>query len=105
MNEDFIQKPSEHIEKNKKQLNSQTQFCDQTEWEIVKYEIRLFNISFSKNLAQLRRKEQPTFENRLKILESNLINNKILEEYNKFKNNIDRIYHNIAEGDNHQKFL
>ena len=98
MNEDFIQKFTEHIEKVKKQLNSQTQFCDQTKWEILKYEICLFNISFSKNLAQLRRKEQSTFENKLKILESNLNNKKNLEEYNKCKNNLDGIYDNIAEG-------
>ena len=99
LNEDFIQKFTEHIEKVKEQLNTQTQFCDQTKWEILKYEICLFNISFSKNLAQLRRKEQSTFENKLKILESNLNSKKNLEEYNKCKNNLDGIYDNIAEGD------
>ena len=30
--------------------------CDQTKWEISKYEIRLFNVKISQNLAQLRRK-------------------------------------------------
>ena len=59
----------------------------------------LFSISFSKNLAQLRRKEQSTFENKLKILESNLNSKKILEEYNKCKNNLDGIYDYIEEGD------
>ena len=37
------------IHKVREQLNSQTQFCDQTKWEI------LITIKFSKNLAQLRR--------------------------------------------------
>ena len=61
-NEDFIQKCI---------LNLQTQFCDQIKWEILKYEIRLFTIRFSKNLAQLRRKEQSKLESRFKILEPN----------------------------------
>ena len=62
---DTIQKCKEHIQKVKEQLNSQTQFCDQTKWEILKYEICLFIISFLKNLAQLRRKEPSALENRL----------------------------------------
>ena len=53
---------------------------------------------FQKNLAQLRRKEQSTLENRLKILESNLNSNKMLEEYNKCKNKLEEIYDKIAEG-------
>ena len=46
-NEDFIQKGTEHIQKINEQLNSQTYFCDQTKWEILKYEIHLFTIGFS----------------------------------------------------------
>ena len=83
-NKYLIQKSTKHIQKVK-QLNSQTQFCNQTKWEILKYEIRQFTISFSKNLAQLRRKEQSALENRLKILELNLNSSKMLEEYNKKK--------------------
>ena len=41
-NEDFIQKYTEYIQNVKEQLNPQTQFCDRTKWEILKYEIRLF---------------------------------------------------------------
>ena len=66
--------------------------------ELLKYEVRLFTISFSKNFVQLRRKEQSALENRLKILESNLNSNKTLEEYNKCKNILEEIYGNIAEG-------
>ena len=51
-NKYFIQKCTKHIQNVKEQLNSQTQ----TKWEISKYEIRLFNIKISQNLAQLRRK-------------------------------------------------
>ena len=64
----------------------------------MKYEIHLFSISFLKNLAQLRRKEQSALENRLKILESNLNSNKMLEEYNKSKNRLEEIYDKILEG-------
>ena len=70
-NEDFIQKCTEHIQKVKEQLNSQSQFCDQTKLEIFEHEIRLLTISFSKNLAQLKRQEQSTLVDRSKILESN----------------------------------
>ena len=58
-NKDFIQKCTELIQKVKKQLNIQTHFCFQAKQEILKYQIRLFTISFSKNLAQLRRKNNP----------------------------------------------
>ena len=81
----------------------------------MKCEIRLFTINFSKNLSQLRRKEQSALENRLKILESNLNSNKILEKYKKCKNKLEEIYDNIAKDvkvrietswyKNHQKFF
>ena len=97
-NKYLIQKSTKHIQKVK-QLNSQTQFCNQTKWEILKYEIRQFTISFSKNHAQLRRKEQSALENRLKILELNLNSSKMLEEYNKCKKKkkLEKIYDNIAK--------
>ena len=79
-------------------MNSQTQFCNQTKWEIFKHAIRLFAISFSKNLAHLRKEQEFLLENRLKILESNLNSNKILEKYNKCKNKLEEICDNIAEG-------
>ena len=66
-----------------------------------KNEIRFFTISFSKHLVQLRRKEQSALENRLKILESNLNSNKILEEYNK----LEEIYDNMKRENNHQNFF
>ena len=84
--------------KLKKQINPQTQFCDQTKWEILKYEICLFAISFSNNLAQLRRKEESALEDKLKTMESNLNSNIMLEEYNKCKNKLGEIYYNITEG-------
>ena len=84
--------------KLKKQINPQTQFCDQRKWEILKYEIRLFAISFSNNLAQLRRKEESALEDKLKTMESNLNSNIMLEEYNKCKNKLGEIYYNITEG-------
>ena len=96
-NEDFIRKCTEHIQKVTEQLNSQTHFCDQTKWEVLKYEIHLFTISFSKNLAQIRREEQSELENRFKILDSNLNSTKMLEEPNKCKNKLEEIYDNIAE--------
>ena len=68
-NEDFIQRCTKHTQKVKEQLNSQTHFCEKTKWETLKYEICLFTIGFSKNVVQLRTKEQSALENRLKILD------------------------------------
>ena len=42
-------------------------FATKQNWKILKYEIHHFTSSFLKKLAQLRRKEQSAFENRLKI--------------------------------------
>ena len=64
----------------------------------LKYEIRLFTIRFSKNLAQLRRKEQSVLEIKLEIMKLNLNSNKMLEKYNKCKNKLEEICCNIAEG-------
>ena len=61
---------------------------DQTKWKTLKYDIRLFTISFSKKLAQLREREQSAIENSSKILESILKSSKMLEEYNKRKKNL-----------------
>ena len=71
----------------------------------MKYEIRLFNISFSKNLAKLRRKEQSALENMLKILESNLNSDKMLQEYSKFKNKLEEISDNIEDHVKKQDFI
>ena len=61
---------------------------DQTKWKTLKYDIRLFTISFSKKLAQLREREQSAIENSSKILESILKSSNMLEEYNKCKKNL-----------------
>lgn len=71
----------------------------------MKYEIRLFNISFSKNLAKLRRKEQSALENMLKILESNLNSDKMLQEYSKCKNKLEEISDNIEDHVKKQDFI
>ena len=53
---------------------------------------------FIKSCTKLRRKEQSALENRLKISESNLNSNKMLEKYKKCKNKLEEIYDNIAKG-------
>ena len=42
----------------KKVQNAQTQICDQTKWEILKYEVHLFTISFSKNSFTIKKKRK-----------------------------------------------
>ena len=71
----------------------------------MKYKIHLFTISFSKNLAQLRRKEQSALENILKIFESNLNSDKMLQEYSKCKNKLEEISDNIEDRVKKQDFI
>ena len=88
---------TEHIQKFKEKLNSKAHFCDQTKWEILKYEIRLFTISFLKNLTVNEKRTMCAWK-QIKIWESNLNSIRMLEEYNKCKNKFEEIYDNIAEG-------
>ena len=81
-----------HIHKYKEQLNSQTQFCSQTKWDILKSEIHLFTISFSKNLSQLRR----TIHTWKEIKNVGIKFREILEKHNKCKNKLEKMYDNTS---------
>ena len=58
-----------HIEIVKSNLQGNSFFSDHSKWELLKYEIRKFSISFSKNLAKTERIIQTNLENRIKTLE------------------------------------
>ena len=47
-NENYIQKIKQHIQQIKENFSVENQFCDQMKWEILKFEIPLFTIKFSK---------------------------------------------------------
>ena len=64
----------------------------------MKYEIRKFSISFSKNLAKTERIIQTNLENRIKTLEQNLKNEEDFYAYNLCKLKLQNIYDKKAEG-------
>ena len=64
----------------------------------MKYEIRKFSISLSKNLAKIERIIKTDFENRIKTLEQNFKNEKDFYAYNICKLELENIFDKKAEG-------
>ena len=81
-----------------KRLVTEDVFVEQSQWEILKSEIRKFSIRYSKVIVKEKRKKQHELESKLKILEKSLSCDKNIEEYHKCKADLDEIYDNIAEG-------
>ena len=81
-----------------KRLVTEDVFVEQSQWEILKSEIRKFSIRYSKVIVKEKRKNQHELESKLKILEKSLSCDKNIEEYHKCKADLDEIYDNIAEG-------
>ena len=73
-------------------------FDEQSQWEILKQEIRKFSIRYLKVIAKEKRNKQLELESKLKILEKSLSCDKDIEEYHKYKADLDESYDNIAEG-------
>ena len=66
-------------------------------WEYVKYEIRKFSISFSKQYAKDKRTKTFILGKKLKELEVN-VNFKFDDHYLECKNNLEQIYQEKANG-------
>ena len=66
----------------KSNLQENSSFSDHSKWEFLKYEIRKFSISFSKNLAKTERIIQTNLENRIKILGQDLKTEEDFSAYN-----------------------
>ena len=60
------------METVKSNLQEKSSFSDQSNWGFLKYKIRKFFISFSKNLAKTEQIIQTNLESRIKTLEQNL---------------------------------
>ena len=70
-------------------------------WEFLKYKIRQFTINYSKEKASERKARRIALEKTVKRLEISLSTNSnetLLEEYYKYKNELESIYNFIAEG-------
>ena len=79
-------------------LNTNTPLANQLKWELLKYEIRRFTISYFKQCTKKDVAERKYVENKLKNLENVLDNYDNLESYHNIKNKIEEIYEKKAEG-------
>ena len=68
----------------------------QQKWELLKYEIRRFAISYCKQRTKKYVGERKYLENKLKNLENVLDNYENLESYHHIKSKIEEIYENKA---------
>jgi len=69
-NEEYITKLKTTIDAIKKSLNSENILNSQVRWELIKYEVRKFTITFSKSLAKKRRTEYQKLESEIKQIEN-----------------------------------
>ena len=81
----------------KSNLQENSSFSAHSKWEFLKYEIRKFSISFSKNLAKAEPIIQTNLENRIKTLEQNFKNEEDFYAYNLCKLQFENIYDKMAE--------
>ena len=97
LNEEFAAKLKDFLVKTKEELNKNSELNEQIKWELLKYKIRCFTISFSKGLAKKKRLERYLLESELKTLQENLHCDDNLEKYNICKTKLEQIYDHIAE--------
>ena len=74
------------------ELNTNTSLDNQLKWELLKYEIRRFTISYCKQRTKKDEAERKYLENKLKILENVLDSYDNLESYHNIKDKIEEIY-------------
>ena len=80
------------------ELNTNASLNNQLKWELLKYEIRRFTISYCKQHTKKDERERKYLENKLKNLEHVLDNDDNLESYHNIKDKIEEIYEKNAEG-------
>ena len=80
-NADFVKQMKQLIENIKQQQLSESEQTDQIKWELLKYEIRKFAITFSRKISQNTKRSQCELEKKLKELESNLNSEANFNEY------------------------
>ena len=98
LNSDFVEEMKSFICKTKQFLEQNNLFSNQSKWEFLKYEIRKKCVSFSKDLAQKSREKHADLLRKITKLEQDIVSDEKLEEYEKARNELDKIYNKIAEG-------
>ena len=94
----FVKEMKCFIHDAKKRLVLEHVFYEQSQWEILKYEIRKFSIRSAKVIAKEKRKKQHGLESKLKILGKSRSCDKSIEEYHNCRTDLNEIDGNIAEG-------
>ena len=74
-----------------------SEHTDQITWELLKYEIRKFAVTYSRKIAKSTRTNQHKSEKKPKEVESNLNSDEKFSEYTKCKSDPDLIYDKIAQ--------
>ena len=80
------------------ELNTKTSLENQLKWELLKYEIRRFTISYCRQRNKKDVAERKYLGEKLKKLENVLDNYDNLESYHNIKNKIEEIYEKKVEG-------
>ena len=65
-NTDFVKEIKQLIENIKQQQLSESEQTDQIKWELLKYEIRKFAITFSRKISQNTKRSQCELEKKIK---------------------------------------
>ena len=78
---DFVKQMKQLIENIKQQQLSESEQTDQIKWELLKNEVRIFAITFSRKISQNTKRSQCELEKKLKELESNLNSEANFNEY------------------------
>ena len=98
LNTEFVKKLKTHIKTVKSNLQENSYFSNHSKWEFLKYKIRKFSISFSKNFAKKERIIQTNLENRIKTLEQSLKNEEDFYAYNLCKLELEDMDDKKTEG-------
>ena len=69
----------------------------QLRWEFLKYEVREFNLKYTKHVAQEKLQLRTNSENQLEKLEIKLDEDNLIKD-DSVKNELDEIYEHITEG-------
>ena len=80
------------------ELNTNTSLGNQLKWELLRYEIRRFIISYCKQSTKKDIRERKYLKNKLKNLENILDNYHNSESYHNIKDKIEEIYEKKAKG-------
>ena len=97
-NSDFVYEIKTFFQNSKIFLDKNDTFFNQSKWEFLKYKIRRRSIAFSKALAKKSKKEHVLLLSKITKLEQGIDSEEKFDEYDKTKNEFEKIYDNISEG-------